>query len=54
MGAAPGSAHRQDIVYVGPPSSAFAVELPLRFPVFEPLITALPLECVLGRVTFMG
>lgn len=54
MGAAPGSAHRQDIVYVGPPSSAFAVELPLRFPVFEPLITALPPECVLGRVTFMG
>lgn len=54
MGAVPGSGHRQDIVCVGPPSSAFAVELPLRFPVFEPLITALPPECVLGRGSFMG
>lgn len=54
MGAGPRLVHRRDIVAVGPPSSAFAAELPLRFPVFEPLITALPPEYGLGRVSFMG
>lgn len=38
MGSVPCSGHRWDTVYAGPPSSAFAAELPLWFPVFEPLI----------------
>lgn len=54
VGSVPCLVHRQDIAFVGPPPSAFAAELPLRFPVFEPLITALPTECVLRRVSFMG
>jgi len=45
---------RWAVVYVGPPESAFAVELSLLFPAFEPLIRALPREYVLGRVRFMG
>lgn len=46
--------HRWAVVFVGPPLNAFAVKLSLLFPVFEPLITALPWEYVLGRVRFMG